>query len=123
MACHKCFFKGLDTSELALFTSLFVNYTDVLYWKLDFTVNNQITIGKASLILKKNFLPTNGNCFVDKNNGTSLSTYFNVICTNWIDPDGSIATYEYMGIYIKFIVLILLLQATIIDYPCKNPSL
>ena len=88
----------MDTSELALFTSLFVNYTNVLYWKLDFTVNNQITIGKASLILKKNFLPTNGYCFVDKINGTSLSTYFNVICTNWIDPDGSIATYEYMGI-------------------------
>ena len=82
---------------MALFTSLFSNYSNALYWKIDFSVNSQTTSGMASLILKKNFLPTNGYCFVDKNNGTSLSTFFNVICTNWIDPDGSIATYEYMG--------------------------
>ena len=95
------FTLGTETSELTLLTTLFQNYTNVLYWKIDFNVYNQISTGSASLILKRNLLPTNGYCYVDKANGTSLSTFFNVICTNWVDLDGSISTYEYMG-KIKF---------------------
>ena len=53
----------------------------------------------SSLILKINQLPTNGYCYVAKTNGTSLTTYFDIECTNWIDPDGQIVKYEYMGIF------------------------
>ncbi len=52
----------------------------------------------SSLILKKNQLPTNGICFVDKTNGTSLRTWFKIICSGWIDLDGQIDKYEYMGL-------------------------
>ena len=39
----------------------------------------------------------NGNCFVDKSSGTSLSTWFNILCTNWNDLDGKIMNYEYLS--------------------------
>ena len=80
---------------------MFTNYSSVLYWRIDFTVNSQMTTGVSSLILKKNFLPKNGYCYVDKSNGTSLLTIFNIICQNWVDPDGSVYIYEYMGDYLK----------------------
>ena len=51
----------------------------------------------ASLILKKNLLPSGGSCIVDQTNGTSLLTVFNIICQNWVDLDGSVNIYEYMG--------------------------
>ena len=58
-----------------------------------------MAIGMASLILKTNVLPKNGYCYVDKTNGTSLSTIFTIVCLNWLDPDGSINIYEYMATY------------------------
>jgi len=82
---------------LTLFSSLFQNISNALYWKVDFTVNNQASIGKASIILKKNLLPLGGSCGVDITQGISLSTYFTITCSNWVDLDGSISTYEYMG--------------------------
>ena len=53
----------------------------------------------ASLTLKRNYLPLNGSCFVDKTNGTSLFTWFNIICLNWTDSDGIIAKYEFYATY------------------------
>ena len=47
-----------------------------------------------------NQLPRNGFCDVDLYNGTSLSTTFNIKCLDWIDPDGFIERYEYMGKYL-----------------------
>ena len=88
---------------MTLFTQLFSNYSNVLYWKIDFAVNNQMKTGISSLILKKNFLPRNGFCYVDKLNGVSLLTIFNIICENWIDPDGSINAFEYMGIILNIL--------------------
>ena len=92
----------MDTSELTLFPALFENYTNALYWKVDFNVSkvntlNQISTGMASLILKKNLLPQGGSCSVDIYNGTSLSTYFTIQCINWIDLDGVVQNYEYFG--------------------------
>ena len=97
----KIFKKGLQTTELTLFSSLFQNYSNALYWKIDFEVNNQASIGMASIILKKNLLPLGGSCSVDINQGISLLTYFTITCQNWIDLDGQIATYEYMGMFDK----------------------
>ena len=54
----------------------------------------------ASIILKKNMLPTGGSCSVDISQGVSLLTYFTIVCQNWVDLDGQVATYEYMGMKI-----------------------
>ena len=82
---------------MTIFSSLFQTYSNALYWKVDFTVNNQVTLGMSSLIFKKNILPSNGVCSVDLNTGVSLETYFTITCLGWADLDGQIAKYEYMG--------------------------
>jgi hypothetical protein len=58
---------------------------------------NSIANGISSLTFKINQLPTTGSCFVDKYNGISLQTTFNIKCVGWFDPDGSIERYEYFG--------------------------
>ena len=58
---------------------------------------NKITTGMGSLIFLVNSLPFGGYCNVDKYNGTSLSTVFNIRCHGWLDPDGHIEKYEYFG--------------------------
>ena len=80
---------------------MFNNYSVVSYWRVDLSINNQFTTGNATLILKKNLLPTDGDCFVDKTNGASLLTWFTIKCTNWTDPDGFISTYEYFGNFLN----------------------
>jgi hypothetical protein len=58
--------------------------------------------GSSSIILVLNQLPTGGECLVsNRTSGIALSTYFIVICTNWIDPDGQIVSYELNGIFLK----------------------
>ena len=48
--------------------------------------------------LKINSLPKNGRCLINPDNGESLSTLFYIMCSNWIDTDGSVETYEFFGI-------------------------
>jgi hypothetical protein len=84
---------------LTLFPILFQNYTNAFYWKVDFRLKTQYATGQASLISKNNLLPSNGDCFIDKTYGKSLSTWFTIECVNWQDPDGFIKKYEYMGKY------------------------
>lgn len=86
---------GKDTNELTLLPKLFQNYSNALFWKIDFSVDNSFSTGQASLILKRNLLPINGTCSCDKKNGTSLSTWFNLNCQKWVDPDGLITKYEF----------------------------
>ena len=83
-------------------SSIFQNYSNAVYWKIDYSISNQYTTGMASLILKTNLLPTNGSCEIDQNNGTSLFTWFTILCTSWYDPDGLISTYEYFGMILLF---------------------
>ena len=93
--------KDVDT-ELTLMPDLFSTYSSVLYWKIDFFVVkinklNQQTPGTASLILLVNSVPSGGYCFLDKYNGISLLTIFNIKCLNWMDKDGYVAKYEFFG--------------------------
>lgn len=68
--------------------SLYVNITDD---------TNVVTkyLNTSQVVVKKNELPQNGSCLVDLANGTSLKTSFQVTCSNWTDPDGSISAYEF----------------------------
>jgi hypothetical protein len=89
---------GEETNELTLSSSLFLTNPSIALWKVELRVTiNQAVSGVSSIILKPNRLPYNGNCYVDKLSGISLSDFFNIICQNWIDPDGTIITYEYFG--------------------------
>ena len=96
--------KGINTSELFISSQLFqhANYSKISYWKVDLWINNA---GRSSLIFKINETPKNGFCAIDKYNGTSMDTYFQIICSNWIDLDGKITRYEYFGKFISLLYL------------------
>ena len=100
------FLLGLKSNELTLLPVLFHNFSKASYWKVDFIINNyenKTSSGMASLILKTNEVPSNGQCNVDLLKGVGLSTYFTITCSNWTDSDGVIVKYEFMGkIYLKY---------------------
>lgn len=82
---------------------MFKYYTNVTYWKVQLTVGTSL-YGKTNyvsneLILKINQIPYNGSCFLNNQTGYALDTYFIVNCSNWIDDDGYIISYEFYGNY------------------------
>jgi hypothetical protein len=85
-----------------MFPLLFETFSNSYYFRVDFMVFNSMGSGMASLVLKRNLLPSNGICFVDKYTGLSLNTWFNITCTGWIDQDGAIATYEFLSKIFKY---------------------
>ena len=85
---------------------LFEAFSGAFFFRIDFIAYNTMATGMASLVLKRNLLPTNGICFVDKYVGVSLSTWFNITCTGWIDQDGSIATYEFLSMLLILLVIL-----------------
>jgi hypothetical protein len=87
----------MKSNELNIPSSIF-NNSIYLDWKISFFVNvNQQLNGTSYLFIKVNQLPQNGSCDINKQNGTALSTYFIIYCSNWIDRDGSIVKYEYFS--------------------------
>jgi hypothetical protein len=88
-----------NEGEMSLPSSFFQNYTSIGWWKLQVVLSvNNIFEGTSSMIYKINSLPRDGHCNVTLNNGTSLDTFFYIICMNWIDLDGNITNYEFYGI-------------------------
>ena len=75
-----------------------MNYSTATYWRIDYTLTtNQMETGMATLFLKTNQLPIGGSCHADQLNGTSLSMWFQIVCINWTDPDGTITKYEFIS--------------------------
>lgn len=75
---------------------------NVLYFRVDFTVNLESLAGyksngSSSIFLKINQPPTNGSCFIDLASGYAMLTYFSIECVDWVDVDGFITRYEYFG--------------------------
>jgi len=95
-------FKGTWKPELVLPTTFFQNYSSYDKWKIDLVITIGQVEGSSSMQFKKNSLPSGGKCGINKFNGTSLSTYFDIICVGWWDPDGKIETYEFFGIQFFF---------------------
>ena len=61
-------------------------------------INNLIQSSTGDLILKINQNPYNGSCLVTSNKtGYSFETIFAIQCLDWIDADGFITSYEYLG--------------------------
>lgn len=81
---------------------------DVLLWKISLTISilqeDIVANGTSDLLIKKNEPPFNGTCFVDRNKGYALETYFIIKCIDWVDIDGFIAKYEYFGMFVKYII-------------------
>ncbi len=84
--------------------SLF-NATDFIYWRIDLIIVanfESISLNSsASLKLKINAPPSNGTCDVNLRNGTALFTLFTIVCDKWIDTDGVVARYEFLGKILK----------------------
>jgi hypothetical protein len=86
-----------NKSELVLPSSFFQNFSSIAYWKIELVITVGEAKGSSSILFKINKLPNGGRCGISNYNGTSLSTYFDIICQSWIDPDGKIDTYEFFG--------------------------
>jgi hypothetical protein len=77
---------------------LFQSNPDIAFWRVDLTLTiDKFMQGESSITLLLNQLPRNGYCYVSPSNGISLSTWFNLKCLNWVDPDGYIDRYEFFG--------------------------
>ena len=65
--------------------NIFQLYSKYPYWRVDFSIMNEqnIQIGLNSSFFKVIQPPSGGFCTVDNLNGTSLSTFFNIFCSNW----------------------------------------
>ncbi len=94
----------MKSSSLCISSLLFqhANYSKISYWKVDLWINNA---GRSSLIFKLNEKPKNGLCSIDRYNGTSMETYFQITCLNWTDLDGKVTRYEYFGKF-NFVYLV-----------------
>ena len=97
------YFYGDSTSELTIYSTLFLSDSSVHKWRVDLTLTtisyaNGISTGSSSLILESNQLPHSGTCTVNPTSGISFSTQFTLSCINWIDDDGSIAKYSFYGL-------------------------
>jgi len=95
----------LNKSELIIPSSFFKIYPQN-FWRIELEiVKNGIITGSSSINLKINSLPKNGACKINRDNGMSLKHLFYIMCSNWIDTDGSVETYEFFGIFINIFLL------------------
>ena len=84
--------------------ALFQNNSAIIFWKIELEITlNYVATGVSSLVFRVNQLPSNGSCTVRPTSGQILTTLFQITCTNWEDPDGSIERYEYFGKLIYFV--------------------
>ena len=80
---------------------MFKNYPTVTFWKVELIVTTIIkdrsVNGSNKLILKTNQVPYNGSCQVYPLEGIALDTNFTVNCNSWVDDDGYIYSYQFIG--------------------------
>ena len=87
---------------------MFQDNENTTYWKVELltdTISNGQTLsGYGRLILKTNQSPYNGSCHLATNvtTGYALESNFTINCINWIDDDGYIISYEFMGLFSFF---------------------
>jgi hypothetical protein len=78
--------------------SLFIDNPIITRWMIEFSATNSYGVtGTSGLVFQINNPPSGGSCVVDLNNGIALNTFFTVTCSNWIDSDGAVDSYELLG--------------------------
>ena len=93
------YLTGKAKSGLTIKKNLFQEYFEQKIWKIELflnVTNRQSVFAFTSLIIYVNQPPKSGYCDIDPKNGTT-STLFNLICSGWIDTDGSLANYAFYG--------------------------
>lgn len=91
--------SGRMSKNFTATSELFLRNPSILYWKFQstyiVTTPNGVAMGTGAIRFQINSPPTNGNCTVDRNNGTT-TTLFTFTCVNWYDEDG-IQDYTFYG--------------------------
>ena len=107
----KTYFSDWTNPYFEVSSVLFNDFRDITYWKVELTVftttlDKVTENGTSSLILKINQTPFNGTCLISQSNGIAFQTYFTINCSDWIDSDGYITSYEFYGYFVYSIYLI-----------------
>ncbi len=72
-------------------------------WMVEYTATNGGTVkGSSSIVFRTNYIPYGGSCTADQQTGIALYTKFTVACSDWLDSDGTISSYELLGNQIYF---------------------
>ena len=92
---------GKTNSNLVITKKLFEDFSSQIIWKVDLnldvkTYDDERLTSTTSLLFYVNFSPKNGTCNLNSKNATT-NEIFLFSCMNWIDPDGSVASYAYYG--------------------------
>ncbi len=99
------YFKGYTTNKLTIYPKLFTYDTTALYYQVQLSLLSTTTLGPnrgyASITFLLNQYPTSGTCSLSETSGIALTTQFQVNCSEWIDPDGTVSYYEFSGKRIK----------------------
>ena len=100
--------KGEDTNELTIFKE-YLERNKEYEFKIELYVKTRSEKGgysfaKSTSFFAVNRLPKNGSCSVTPLNGTASKTNFTFKCQNWVDEDGSIAKYEFLGTLFNFLL-------------------
>ena len=87
---------GNPNAYLTILRNIFDDYSHQVLWKIEVTayIASRNVSGSSSMMIKVNFPPKYGSCYIDPHNGTTL-TIFTINCSNWLDPDGTVISYTY----------------------------
>ena len=88
---------GMNTSNLTATNALFLNNSQILYWRFEVVYSFVSTQSSSALDFMINPPPQNGSCSISPLNGTT-STLFTVDCSNWFDENG-IQDYSFYGMH------------------------
>ena len=85
----------MDTSNLTITNDLFLENSNILYWRFEAVYSFLSEISLSALNFVVNQPPEKGSCSINPLNGTT-STLFTIICPDWVDDDG-IQDYSFYG--------------------------
>ena len=89
---------GLMSSDLTLTESIFADFPENIIWKIELSIYiaSRNASGVTSVLFYVNRPPKNGSCILSPTNGFT-STIFKITCLEWIDFDGSLASFAFYG--------------------------
>ncbi len=87
--------SGMNTSNFTATNNLFLNNSQILYWRFEVVYSFVSTQSSSALNFVINPPPQNGSCSISPLSGTT-STLFTINCANWFDENG-IQDYSFYG--------------------------
>lgn len=93
-------FVGLNTANLTTENSLFIANPLIEYWRFEVVYSFPTQTTSSALNFITSQPPQNGSCSISPPSGT-ISTLFNISCSNWQDQDG----IQDYSLYSRFFLL------------------